>query len=326
MVRSERFRFAVAFGLACLGFHALVLVLPSSFYRVICEHTARTMTLVLDAFGFPVVACSNIVSGGGLLFQIVLECTALSMVGLFICFVCFYHAEAHRKTIGLAMGIPALYLGNLARLVLIFVVSWHNPGLFGIVHVYLGQVFTMLLVILACILWLRWVNTGSPPGPAKKVAGFFCRFLVISGCIFLFWLEFHHCYIWLLDRLMIVGFSFFGHRLFFPPNAAVYYETFDIVTFASLILATRSAPWARKGKILAAGLGLFFLLHLFHRVDNALISAFHYTPLLQPDLFLCDLGQYALPVLLWLALAIRRSPDRGKNVNAPRVEARQRRA
>ncbi|MGD0230958.1 MAG: archaeosortase/exosortase family protein [Syntrophorhabdales bacterium] len=165
MVRSERFRFAVAFGLACLGFHALVLVLPSSFYRVICEHTARTMTLVLDAFGFPVVACSNIVSGGGLLFQIVLECTALSMVGLFICFVCFYHAEAHRKTIGLAMGIPALYLGNLARLVLIFVVSWHNPGLFGIVHVYLGQVFTMLLVILACILWLRWVNTGSPPGP-----------------------------------------------------------------------------------------------------------------------------------------------------------------
>src|SRR5208337_2283717 len=87
LVRSKRFRFAAAFGLSCLGFHALTCVLPSSFARVVCEHTARTLGRVLNAVGFPVAVGGTIVSGGGLAFQIVLECTALSAVGLFTCFV-----------------------------------------------------------------------------------------------------------------------------------------------------------------------------------------------------------------------------------------------
>ena len=282
----------------------------------ICEHTARTLSLVLNAFGFSVVARGIIVSGDGVVFQIVPECTALSVAGLFACFVCFTRAKAGKKAIALGMGIGALYLGNLARLVATFMASRYDPGLFAIVHVYLGQVFTMLLVVLACVLWLRWVNADSPAGPVGKALGFLGRFSVISGCMFLFWLECHHGYIWLLDRFMVAGFAFFDYRLFFPPKAAVYYETFNIVTFTSLVLATRSALWARKIRVLAAGLGLFFLLHLFHRVNNALMSALHFTPLLQLDLFLCDMAQYVLPVLLWLALTVRRSPDRGES-NAP---------
>lgn len=109
LLRSEHFRFAVAFGLSCFGFLALIWVLPASFSKVICAHTARTVGLVLSAIGFPAVVAGNAVSGSGLAFQIVPECTALSMVGLFICFVCFYRAEVRKKLAGLAMGIPALY-------------------------------------------------------------------------------------------------------------------------------------------------------------------------------------------------------------------------
>ena len=328
LVRSKHFRFAVAFGLSCLGFYALVCALSSSFAKPLCDHTAKALAQVLNVLGIPVFADNNIVSGGRLVFRVILECTPLFMVGLFTCFVSFYPADALQKVIGLAMGIPALYLGNLVRLAAIFVVSWHHPGLFGLVHVYLGQVFTMFLVILSCLLWLKWVNRGPGAGPGSKVAGFLARFALISGCMFLFWMEVHQWYIWLINQFMILGFSFFGYRLFVPQEtAAIYYETFSIVTFTSLILATR-VPQARKGTTLAAGLCLFFLLHLFHSVNNTLMSAFRFTPLFRLDWFLCDIGQYLLPVLLWLAMATRRSSSRApdemntRRNHVPKVTAR----
>ena len=218
VVRSERFRFVAAFGLSCLGLHALICVLPFSFVKFVCEQTARTLGQVLNAFSFPVAVHGNIVSGTGLAFQIVLECTALFMVGLFACFVCFYPAEARKKAAGLAMGIPALYFGNVIRLTLIFVASRYDPRLFGVIHVYLGQVFTVFLVLLACILWLKWVNPVPASGPLSKATGFLARFAVICSCMFLFWMEVHHWYVGLIDRLMILGFSFFGYRLLLPER------------------------------------------------------------------------------------------------------------
>src|SRR5271157_4952755 len=79
LVRSERFCFVLLFGLSCLGFHALTCVLPLSFVIPICVYTARSLGDVLSAFGLVVVVNGNIVSGSGLVFQIVLECTALFM-------------------------------------------------------------------------------------------------------------------------------------------------------------------------------------------------------------------------------------------------------
>ncbi len=309
LMRSGRFRFAVAFGLSCLGFHGLLCVLPPPFIEPLCDHTARTLGQFLGALGIPVLAVNNIVSGGPVAFRVVLECTALFMVALFACFVSFYPSDARQKAVGLAMGIPALYLGNLVRLAAIFVVSRYHPGLFDLVHVYLGQVFTMFLVIMSCLLWLKWVNRGPDDGRGNKVAGFLARFALTSGCIFLLWMEIHHGYIRLIDRLMTMGFSLFGYRIFFPPMAAVYYETFSIVTFAALIVSTKSMNRSKKMKSLVAGLGLFFLLHLFHRVDNVLISAFRFTSLFRLDVFMCDVGLYVLPLLLWLAMAGTKSRD-----------------
>jgi len=311
LIRSSRFRFAASFGLSCLGFHALVCALPPSFAKPLCDHTAGTLAQILNTLGIPVLTGNNIVSGGRLAFRVVLECTALFMVGLFTCFVSLYPAGTRTKAIGLAMGIPALYLGNLVRLTAIFLVGWYHPGLFGLVHVYVGQVFTMFQAILSCLLWLRWVNRDPDAGPGSKVASFLARFALISGSVFLFWMEVHRGYIWLIDRFMILGFSFFGYRLFVPQETAIYYETFSIVTFTSLILATR-VPWARKGTTLAAGLCLFFLVHFFHRTNATLMGAFGFTPLLQLDVFLCDIGQLLLPVLLWLAMAARGLPGLNK--------------
>jgi exosortase/archaeosortase family protein len=296
-----------------LGLWALVCALPDSFAKAVCEHTARILGDVLNAFGYPVSVAGNVVADSGISFQIVLECTALSVVAIFACFVSSYRTQGRKKLLGLAMGIPALYLGNLVRLVSIFVVTRHDPSLFEIIHVYMGQVFTLILVALGCIVWLKWVDRDPSAGPVVRIAGFFARLVVISGCMFLFWMEVHHGYVWLLDRLMIFGFSLFNYQLFIPRETAVYYETFSIVAFTSLVLATGSTSWPSKAKGLAIGLGLFVLLHLFHRTNNALVSAFHFTSLLQLDIFLCDVGQYLLPIVLWVLVAAGRLPRKTKS-------------
>ena len=138
-----------------------------------------------------------------------------------------------------------------------------------------------------------------------KAVSFLGRFALIAGCLFLVWMKVHHGYIRLLDQFMLFGFSLFGHHFNPARQTPVYYETFSIVTFTSLVLAVRSTPWKTRIKQLAAGLGFLFLTHLFHRIDNFLMVLFNYTGALTVDLTLLITGQYLLPVL-FLIYSIRR--------------------
>jgi exosortase H (IPTLxxWG-CTERM-specific) len=145
---SGRFRAIAAFALSCIGFYALILALPQSFTKPINEHTAYVLGLVLNSFGIPALTAGDVVSEKGLAFQIIPECTPIFTAGLFVSFVAFHPASILQKATGLAWGIPALYLGNLFRLAATFAISRYDSRLFDVTHVYLGQVFTKLLVIL----------------------------------------------------------------------------------------------------------------------------------------------------------------------------------
>lgn len=305
--KSGRFRLIAAFTLSCIGIYAAINALPPSFTKPVNEHVAWTLFTVLHAFGIPVSTAGDTVSGGGLVFKIIPECTPIFTAGLFMSFVIFHTATVRQKAIGLAMGIPALYLGNLARLTTTFMISRYDRRLFDIFHVYLGQIFTMLLVLAACMMWVKWLDREKQQSIPMKAAGFLFRFALISGCLFFIWMKVHHWYIWFLDRFMIFGFSLFKYRVELAQETVVYYETFSIVITAALVLAAHPVPWRRRIRLLGAGLGILFLIHLFHRIDNALIAYFNYTAALPIDLTLLAVGQYLIPVLLLIYL------DRNKN-------------
>jgi exosortase/archaeosortase family protein len=312
------------FGLSCVGLHGLACILPPAFAKPLCDHTARALGDVLNVFGVSVLTVGNVVSGAGLAFRVVLECTAFSMIGLFACFVCFYPARLNHKIEGLAMGIPALYLGNLARLTATFMVTTYEPRFFEVAHLYLGQIFTMCLLVLTCLVWMSRARPDRTKGLLGRAGAFLFRFLLTSGCMFLLWFEVEGWYLRFVDWFVIRGFILFGYRLVIPHDTAIHYETFNMVTFTSLIFSIRSAGWAKMAKGLAAGLGLFFLLHLFHRIDIALISGFQVASLMTIDIFLCDVGQYLLPVLLLLGHAARefhgnKDPYPSRQSGHPRV-------
>jgi exosortase H (IPTLxxWG-CTERM-specific) len=312
MMRSTRFRFAATFAFSCIGLYALIHFLPTALTAPINGHTASTLGLVLNALGIPASTAGDTVSEGGLAFMIIPECTPLFTAGLFLSFVAFYPASLREKGTGLLMGVPLLYLGNMARLAATFIISRYDKRFFEVVHVYLGQVFTILLVMLAVVAWLRWLDREPTQSNRIKAAGFLARFALISGCFFLVWIKMHHGYIRFVDQFMILGFSLFDWRLIIPRETAVYYETFNVVTFTSLVLATRSIAWSRKVKGLAAGLGVLFLFHLVHRIDNLLITGFSVIPAIRIDYVVCAVGQYVLPVLMWLMM-VRQFPRRNEH-------------
>ena len=316
MLHSRRAGSAVGFVLSCIGMYAFINIIPPSFINPINEHVARTFGYVLNALGTPVSVVNDTVSGVGLVFRIIPECTPIFTAALFICFLAFHPATIREKAAGIVMGIPALYLGNIVRLVATFLISRYNPHLFDMTHVYLGQVFTALMVIAACALWLKWIGKDAANGGKfAKMASFLARFTLISGFAFLVWIEVHHAYIRLLDRLMVLGFSLFAHHFTPARQTPVYYETFSMVTFTSLVLAIRSIPIKTRIMYLCVGLSFLFVTHLFHRIDNFLVVLFNYTGALYLDLTLLAIGQYLLPVLFLICTIYR---DKQATMAAPK--------
>ncbi len=303
MIRSKRLSFAIAFTLFCIVIYAVIQVLPASYTKPINENTAWTLGLVLNAFGVPVSTAHDTVSEGELAFRIIPECTPLFTTGLFLSFVMFYPATPCQKLTGFITGIPALYLGNLFRLALTFIISRRDRRLFEVVHLYLGQVFTIFLVILVCIAWLKWLDREkSKKSIPMKETSLLARFALISSALFFVWIHIHYWYIRLLDRLMFFGFSLFDYRFALERQTVYYYETFSIVCFTSMVLSAGSLRPAMRVRAVAAGLGLLFLTHLFHRIDNALMACFRLTALLPVDLTLLVIGQYVPPMLLLISL------------------------
>jgi exosortase/archaeosortase family protein len=301
--RSKRGSFSVPFALSCIGLYALIHFLPPDVTAPLNAHTASTLGLVLNSLGVPVSAANDLVSGPGLAFRIIPECTPVFTAGLFLCFVGCYPAAFRDKAKALLLGIPALYLGNLARLVGIAFISRYDRGLFDLLHVYLGQVFTLSLVFLACLAWMRWAGRKqSTRSPSFKSEVFLARFAVISGCLFLVWIKVHHGYIRLLDQFIQSGFSLFNLQVPLARRTVYYYETFSTVVFMSLVLAAASMPLKMRLKGLAGGLGVLFVTHLIHRINNVLLAYFHMNALVPIDLTLLVAGQYLVPVLFLIFL------------------------
>ena len=179
LVWSKRFRFLATFIFSCIGLYILILALPDRFAGLINENSAHTLGLILSLFGISVSVAGDVVSGSGFALQIIPECTAVFMVGLFLCFIVFYPATVRQKVSGLALGIPALYLGNLVRLVVMFMVCQYDRRLFETVHAFWGQIYTIFLILLCFILWLKWIDKEesqqSIPLKAAIFSGTLCR-------------------------------------------------------------------------------------------------------------------------------------------------------
>lgn len=90
--------------------------------------------------------------------QIVPDCTPLFPTLLLLGGILAFPASWRAKLVGVALGVVALWIYNMFRIYLLMAVLRYAPAQFDLVHVYLWQSVTLLLVLGCFMLWTRFAE------------------------------------------------------------------------------------------------------------------------------------------------------------------------
>jgi exosortase/archaeosortase family protein len=295
----EFLRFALRFAMLFLLIFVLLRLAPQSHIEAFNRLTALLTAHLLQAVGLEPTLRGDLVSLGGFHARIIGECTALPAMALFCAFVLAYPAPALRKAAGLVTGLPCLFMVNLARLSLVIIAGAYFPEAFTAVHDALGQVVIVLATVLLCLGWVaRATGWSARPAPA-----FVARVLLFGMLGLLAWLvvgSFFALAVYSLANgvLAVLGVPF----AFDPPAATSEPGTLNLVTLASLVLASRSMSLCGKARALGLGFSVLTLLHVARRVAHGLLVAFGPAPVFEFFVVVAGYagGQLAAPLLLWL--------------------------
>lgn len=92
-------------------------------------------------------------------------CNGLEVTAIFLAVTLAFPATWKNKMLGLLIGYPVIFLINLVRIVVLFVLGFKVPDVFEAAHYYYAQAF----VIVATVgVWLFWVATWSAYGSKTR--------------------------------------------------------------------------------------------------------------------------------------------------------------
>lgn len=117
--------------------------------------TAALSAALFAPFSDAVVVRGDVVTYAGFSVRIIEECFGLLEMAIFAAAVLAFAAPWRARLLGLALGVPVIYVFNLLRIAMLLVVGRHTPHLFDFAHLYFWQA-TLILVITG--LWLLWVR------------------------------------------------------------------------------------------------------------------------------------------------------------------------
>lgn len=124
--------------------------------------TARALYLVLRALGAESSLEGNLVRLGGFGVRIIEECTGIFEAVIFAAAVLAFPTGLAKKAIGIALGVPLLYLFNAARILVLLVVGRSWPARFEFMHLYFWQATLILMITSVWLLWIFKVVRHAP--------------------------------------------------------------------------------------------------------------------------------------------------------------------
>jgi archaeosortase B (VPXXXP-CTERM-specific) len=264
--------------------------------------TADSAGLIMKLIGLSPIVNGPYITAGGFSVKIITECSAVFVSILFASFVFSYPAPLTHKFKGLLIGLPTLFMINNLRIVMIVLVGVHFRNFFDYAHVYMGQIIMIFVVLLGIVLWLQsvvGVDSCDKPG------GFMGRLIPYSVLFFLVWFPMAEGYIYANLYLVKWILRPFGLHYPLPEELGLFPDTFNsfpVVAFAALVLATRTVTGFDKLKHLLIGLVMIFVTYYLFRLADVLFTVFHIRSAYRPTLALLILVQWGLPFLLWMLL------------------------
>ena len=145
IAKKRLWRFITIFAISSTILYSVYYLLRQTF-NPLKDFTAVIVANMICAFGFNAKANGNIVTIDGFSMEIIDECVGIFSSIVYVSGVIAYPSSLRAKSIGIAFGIPILYLIDIFRLIILAFVGVSNPEIFDYVHVYLWQVTFILLI------------------------------------------------------------------------------------------------------------------------------------------------------------------------------------
>jgi exosortase H (IPTLxxWG-CTERM-specific) len=90
----------------------------------------------------------------GFTVEIIDECTGLFEMLIYLAAVISFPTTVRKKLVGIAVGIPAVYVFNILRIMILLIVGAVSKSFFEFMHLYLWQV---TLIIMISVIWIGWL-------------------------------------------------------------------------------------------------------------------------------------------------------------------------
>jgi len=124
--------------------------------------TARTTVWTLRLLGVAAVSSGSEIQAPGTRIEVIFECTAFFALSIFLSGVVAFPAPRLAKLKGLAIGLPAIFLLNEARLISLMYVHDLAPRWYEALHL---VVWPVTLVLAVAVGWFAWARGASDARP-----------------------------------------------------------------------------------------------------------------------------------------------------------------
>lgn len=122
---------------------------------------------VLDLIGQDVVRDGTIIQSPRFAVNIRNGCNGVETMLIFLAAVLAFPSPWGARLAGLALGIVAIQVINLVRVVALFLTGVYFPSLFDSSHTVIWQ---SIVILSGVVLWMFWAHrfAGRPPAPAAQ--------------------------------------------------------------------------------------------------------------------------------------------------------------
>jgi len=80
-------------------------------------------------------------------------CDGMEGILLVTAAICAFYMEAKKKILGILTGSLIIYLSNLLRIIALYYTLKYHPGMFDVMHIYIGQIIIILIGVVFFITW-----------------------------------------------------------------------------------------------------------------------------------------------------------------------------
>lgn len=128
---------------------------------------AQVSGVVLDLIGQNVTMQGTVIRNSRFAVNIRNGCNGVEAMLIFLAAVLAFPATWRSRLLGLGLGILAIQVVNLVRVVALFLTGIYFPKLFDASHTVVWQT---LVILSGVLLWIFWANRFAAPAPAEPAS------------------------------------------------------------------------------------------------------------------------------------------------------------